>query len=206
MNRREVIALGASIVFSLPAQAAKKSEKCPCVDQDKKATNPLERKHAQICAFHIGFDDPKLQIETTHYCTAVGDGLFQCILYDSPEKDAKLIGVEYVVTEQVFGQLPQEETKLWHPHKFEIEEGLLTIHKVTKNCEETLLKALYGSWGKTWQTWPDLTSKVPMGKPILMWSARKANEVEPKLIQKRDKKYNLKIEDVKKSRAVLLGK
>lgn len=202
MNRREAIAAGATIVFTMGAQA-KKPEQCPCVDQDKKARNPLERKHAQICAFHIGYDDARLQIETIHYCTAVGDGLFQCIIYDSPEKDAKLIGVEYVVTQEVFGQLPQEEAKLWHPHRFEIEEGLFTIHNVTKACEETLLKALHTSWGKTWQTWPDITSKIPMGRPILMWSARKANELNPKLIEKRDKKYNLKIEDIKKSREQL---
>lgn len=202
MNRREAIAVGATIAFTMGAQA---KEQCPCVDQDTKAKNPLERKHAQICAFHIGYDDPKLQMEVTHYCTALGDGVFQCILYDSPEKNAKLIGVEYVITEQKFGQLPKDESKLWHPHKKEIDDGLLTIHGVTKNCEETLLKALYSSWGKTWHTWPDLSTPVPMGKPILMWSVG-VNGVDPKLVAKRDNKYKLNVDEIKKSRAKFLGK
>lgn len=209
MNRREAIAAGATLVFSFNADARgprPNKPKCPCVDQDKKAKHPLERKHAHICAFHLGVDDPKLQMEVTHYCTALGDGVFQCILYDSPEKNAKLIGVEYVISEQKFGQLPQDEAKLWHPHKREIDEGLLTIHEVTKSCEETLLKALYSSWGKTWHTWPDVTTPIPMGKPILMWSVGLTDTVDPKLVKKRDEKYKLNVEEVKKSRAKLLGK
>lgn len=208
MNRREAIAAGATLVFSFNAEAKglPLKPKCPCVDQDNKAKHPLEKKHAHICAFHIGVDDPKLQMEVTHYCTALGDGVFQCILYDSPEKNAKLIGVEYVISEEKFGQLPKDEAKLWHPHKKEIDEGLLTIHEVTKSCEETLLKALYSSWGKTWHTWPDVTTPIPMGKPILMWSVGLTDSVDPKLIENRDKKYNLKLEEIKKSRAKLLGK
>lgn len=206
MNRREAIAAGATLVFSFNAEAKGLKPKCPCVDQDKKAKHPLERKHAHICAFHLGVDDPKLQMEVTHYCTALGDGVFQCILYDSPEKNAKLIGVEYVISEEKFGQLPKEEAKLWHPHKREIDEGLLTIHEVTKSCEETLLKALYSSWGKTWHTWPDVTTPIPMGKPILMWSVGLTDTVDPKLVKKRDAKYKLDVEEVKKSRAKFLGK
>jgi len=208
MNRREAIAAGATLVFSFNAEARPRptKPKCPCVDQDKKAKHPLERKHAHICAFHLGYDDPKLQMEVTHYCTALGDGVFQCILYDSPEKNAKLIGVEYVISEQKFGQLPKDEAKLWHPHKREIDEGLLTIHEVTKSCEETLLKALYSSWGKTWHTWPDVSTPIPMGKPILMWSVGLTDTVDPQLVKKRDAKYKLDVEEVKKSRAKLLGK
>jgi hypothetical protein len=208
MNRREAIVAGTTLIFSMKATAGppKKEPQCPCVDQDTKAKNPLERKHAHICAFHIGYDDPKLQMEVTHYCTAVGDGVFQCILYDSPEKDAKLVGVEYVITEKRFAQLPQDEAKLWHPHKKEIDDGLLTIHGVTKGCEEKLLKALYTSWGKTWHTWPDISTPVPMGKPILMWSIGVNGVVDPKLIAKRDKKYNLNVDEIKKARAKLFGK
>ena len=27
------------------------------------------------------------------------------------------------------------------------------------------------SWGKTFHTWPDPTTEIPMGEPLLMWSA-----------------------------------
>jgi hypothetical protein len=202
MNRREAIAAGAALFVPQIGNAAQ----CPCVDKDKNATNPLERKHAQICAFHIGYDDPDFQLETTHYCTALGDGVFQCIIYDSCKPAAKLLGVEYVITNEVFGQLRKDEAKLWHPHRFEIEEGLFTIHNVTKDCEEKLLKALVNSWGKTWQTWPDPTTKVPLGKPILMWSASPTESVKSDLVKKRDKTYNLNVDDIKKYRKKLLGK
>ncbi len=135
----------------------------------------------------------------------MGDGLFQCILYDSSNKDAKLIGVEYVVTDEVYKTLPKKEAELWHPHKHEIMEGLLTIHNVTKDCEEKLLKALVNSWGKTFHTWTDLTTKVPMGLPMLMWSATDTISVKEDLLKEKDKKYKLNRKDIKKYRQKLLG-
>ena len=36
---------------------------------------------------------------------------------------ARLIGVEYIITEKLFRTLDDEEKKLWHSHKYEIESG-----------------------------------------------------------------------------------
>ena len=54
----------------------------------------------------------------------------QCLLYDSLEKNARLIGVEYMVSENLFLTLPEEEKKLWHSHEYEVKGGLLFIQGV----------------------------------------------------------------------------
>ena len=46
----------------------------------------------------------------------------QCIIYDSDKPDARLIGIEYIISRRLFQTLPEEEKKLWHSHKFEVWE------------------------------------------------------------------------------------
>lgn len=45
---------------------------------------------------------------------------------DSTDKaDAKLLGIEYLVTEEKFKSLPAQEKPYWHSHKHEVASGLL---------------------------------------------------------------------------------
>jgi Protein of unknown function (DUF1264) len=41
----------------------------------------------------------------------------QCLLYDSAAKNARLIGVEYMVSKEIYETLDAEEQKLWHSHE-----------------------------------------------------------------------------------------
>ena len=61
-----------------------------------------------------------------HYCKPMGDDLIaQCLLYDGTGPDARLIGVEYLVSDAVFEKMPAEEKAYWHDHKYEVDAGLL---------------------------------------------------------------------------------
>lgn len=51
----------------------------------------------------------------------------QCILYDSPNPGARLIGIEYMITSKLFQTLDAEERKLWHSHVFEVKSGMLIM-------------------------------------------------------------------------------
>lgn len=46
--------------------------------------------------------------------------ILQCVIYDTDESNARLIGVEYVIKEEIFATLPPEEKKLWHSHEYEV--------------------------------------------------------------------------------------
>lgn len=44
--------------------------------------------------------------------------MHQCLIFDSDTPGARLIGIEYVIPEETFVALPDEEKKYWHSHKF----------------------------------------------------------------------------------------
>lgn len=87
--------------------------------------------------------DRTRHLEAHHYCTHLTHEFHQCIIYDSDQPNAKLIGIEYIVSEkvstvqladaradrtkQIFDSLPAEEKRYWHSHKYEVESGYLQM-------------------------------------------------------------------------------
>lgn len=185
-----------------PARLQEK-DKCKCPPPAK---NPLENVGIHICAFHLAKDDPNVIVETQHYCSPLGDESFQCLLYDSIYKHARLIGVEYVISDRQYQQLSTEEKQYWHPHEYEIREGLLLPIGMPKECEQKTMKALLHSWGKTIHTWRDPNTSLPIGAPRLMWSASKEHNVPEKLVQDRDKRFETDTKAVRKERQEYLEK
>jgi len=64
----------------------------------------------------------------------------QCALFDSPEADARLISVEYIISKKLFDTLSNEEKKLWHSHDYEIKGGILFMPGVPKIIERKELE------------------------------------------------------------------
>jgi len=60
-----------------------------------------------------------LQVEAHHYCSMLNEEVRQCIIYDSGDKNARLIGIEYIISRRLFESLPEEEKKMWHSHTYE---------------------------------------------------------------------------------------
>lgn len=89
--------------------------------------------------FHFYAYDMNRQVEAHHYCTHYNQDMRQCLIYDSPEPNARLIGVEYIVSEKLYQGLPDEEKKLWHTHEFEVKGGILFIPGIPKVAEHAEL-------------------------------------------------------------------
>ena len=62
----------------------------------------------------------RLQVEAHHYCSCTNDEVRQCVIYDSANSNARLIGIEYIISRRLFESLPEEEKKLWHSHTYEV--------------------------------------------------------------------------------------
>ncbi|KAF2646069.1 DUF1264-domain-containing protein [Massarina eburnea CBS 473.64] len=140
---------------------------------------PTERICAHLNAFHVYASDPKRPaVEANHYCAHLNDEVRQCILYDSPEAGARIIGIEYMITSRLFQTLDPEEQKLWHTHVFEVKSGMLIMPKpavvpaavweVAENKEMEQVVHLYGKVYHLWQT--DRGDALPLGAPQLMTS------------------------------------
>ncbi|KAK5989355.1 Oil body-associated protein 1B [Cladobotryum mycophilum] len=90
---------------------------------------PIKNVCAHLNAFHAYADDPSRHVETNHYCAHLNDDVRQCLLYDSHEPNARLIGIEYMITPYLYESLLPEERRLWHSHVYEVKSGMLIMPK-----------------------------------------------------------------------------
>ena len=167
----------------------------------KKAENwaPLDKMHLYLCAFHVSKANPKFQIEAHHYCAPAGNDVHQCVIYDSRGPNPKMLGTEYIVSDEVYQKLPKDEKKYWHPHAYEIISGQLIAPDMPKDGDD-IFPGLINTWGKTWHTWPDPTTLVPMGEPMLMWSANGDGQVNEKLVSQRDSQFGISTPAIRERR------
>ena len=59
-----------------------------------------------MISFHFYGHDMTRQVEAHHFCGHQNEEMRQCLIYDGPEADARLIGLEYIVSENLFMTLP----------------------------------------------------------------------------------------------------
>ncbi len=165
--------------------------------------SPVDECGLYLCAFHIAKKDPKFQVEAHHYCSAVSDEVHQCIIFDSVGKGARILGVEYIISDRLYRGLPDGEKKYYHPHTYEVLSGLLIAPGMAEGPEHELMGKLVTTWGKTWHTWPDPKTALPMGEPLLMWSHTGDGQIDSKLLAERDRKLHVSTQMIRRRRADL---
>jgi len=108
-------------------------ESVSSVDRIKDSAAAAMQTHVPLSQFKLHFvasdfynGHPECQFTTHHYVSQLTQDLKQCLIFDSDQSDARLIGIEYVVSSTLFSQLPDEEKLLWHSHAFEAKNGLIT--------------------------------------------------------------------------------
>jgi hypothetical protein len=175
----------------------------------KAGEGPMDNAHLHLCGIHMAKNNPKLQFITQHYCTAHSGGsegdVFQCVLFDGTGKNAKLVGVEYVISDAAYRKLPEAEKKLWHAHTYEVLGGFLTAPGMESKDEMAFMKAVLTTWGKAWHTWPDPSTAIPTGEPMLIWSLMGDGQVDPKLAAKRDADFKVNNDKIRAARAREIG-
>jgi hypothetical protein len=86
---------------------------------------PLDALNAYLDGFHFYNGNMEGQMEAHHYCTHLNEDAIQCVIFDGNGGDAKLMGVEYIVSGKLFATLPTNERRLWHSHVHEVRSGQL---------------------------------------------------------------------------------
>lgn len=167
----------------------------------RKADNwkPVDAMHLYLCAFHVAKENPKFQVEAHHYCSPHGKELHQCVVFDTRGPNPKLLGVEYIIPDDVYQKLPTDEKKYWHPHAYEILSGQLVAPDMPKDGDD-VFPGLITTWGKTWHTWGDPTTALPVGEPLLMWSANGDGQIDDKLVAKRDAQFGISTNAIRERR------
>lgn len=166
---------------------------------------PPKRLCAHLNAFHAYASDPTRAVEANHYCAHLNDDVRQCILYDSPHANARLIGIEYMIKPHIYETLDAEERKLWHSHVYEVKSGMLImpvpdavpnpVWEQAENKEMEEVVVLYGKVFHLWQT--DRGDKLPLGTPQLMTSFTEDGQLPKDKLADRDARF--KVDSSKKA-------
>lgn len=166
--------------------------------QDK---TPLRKINAYLDGFHFYNGNPGAQMEAHHYVSQLNEDVHQAIIYDGNGEDAKIMGVEYIISERLFKELPDEEKRLWHSHHYEVKSGTLIAPGIPELAEHELMEKLVSTYGKTIHTWhTDQQRTLPLGSPMIMMGFTKDGQIHPDLLAARDKRFNVSTAEKKKNR------
>jgi hypothetical protein len=116
----------------------------------------------------------------------LNEDMRQCAIYDSDQAGAKLIGIEYVITDKLFQTLDDEEKKFWHSHIYEVKSGMLVSPNIPEIAEKEVMRILIKTYGKTIHTWEYDKYNLPIGTPKVMMSCIHDNMVDWNLNKTKD--------------------
>jgi hypothetical protein len=166
---------------------------------------PLRAIDAHVCGLHFYSGNLGRQVIAHHYCSHYNKDMHQCVLYDTDQRNARLVGIEYIIIAKLFEALPAEEKKLWHSHVYEVKSGQLTAPQLSTAAEDDLMQELAGTYGKTWYTWQvDQSPDVPLGLPQLMMAFTADGQVDLRLLAERDRAQGVSTAEKKTARADLV--
>jgi len=118
---------------------------------------------------HLLKEIPERSAVAFHFCKPLNDDISQCVLYDGTGPDARLIGIEYLVSDAVYQKMPSDEKAYWHDHKYEVDAGLLRSLTQSGDEEKATLAKVRTIWGKIYHTWVS-GQAYPRGPARLFWS------------------------------------
>ncbi|WP_312241505.1 OBAP family protein [Pantoea sp.] len=163
---------------------------------------PIEAISAYLDGFHFYNVDQNGQMEAHHYVTVLNDDVMQAVIYDGNMRDARLMGVEYIISERLYKTLPPEEKKLWHSHQYEVKSGSLIAPGLPQAADKALMTKIANTYGKTWHTWhTDRDQTLPLGIPALMMGFTADGQLDNRLLADRDKRFGVDSRAIRQQRA-----
>jgi hypothetical protein len=210
VSRRLLLASGAGLAAASVIGSASAQESTPAAAES--VLYPPSAFGVHVVGLHCAKDDPHTQMEAHHFCQPLPDGTIQCALFDGAEVGAKLIGVEYIVSGDVFDTFPEEEHQYWHPHNYEILSGTLVGPEMTEADDLGLMTMLMNSYGKTWHTWHTgghgsgamAGNSLPVGPAQLQWSFNRDGEANPDLVAASAEENGFDLAEKRESRQSLV--
>lgn len=162
---------------------------------------PLDAMSTYLNGLHMYADERGRQVEATHFCVHLRHDLHQCVIFDRNAPDARLIGIEYIISEERFRALPDEEKQLWHSHHYEVKSGILTAPGIPELAEHAYFRDLVTTYGKTFHTWQYDRDDFPYGIPQLMMGLTDDGQADEDLIRDRDRRIGTSTPRKRESRA-----
>ncbi|MCP9440925.1 MAG: OBAP family protein [Nitrospira sp.] len=103
-----------------------------------------------------------------HYCKGISDKILQCLLFESTDPKAPLVGVEYFVAKDLTRKLPAIQWhRYFHDHKVEIATGRVKVLDMPDDQAAKVAEAAAETDGVIYHLWqhgqefPDGTVTYP---------------------------------------------
>lgn len=196
---------GENTESNIEAPGSEKSAKSKALEsgadimQDK---TPLKKFNTYLDGFHFYNGNINAQMEAHHYVSQLNEDIHQAIIFDGNGEDAKIMGIEYIISGKLFETLDDEEKKLWHSHHYEVKSGTLIAPGIPDVAEHELMEKLVSTYGKTIHTWhTDQERALPIGSPMIMMGFTKDGQLKPELLTERDERFDISTEDKKQKRS-----
>ena len=159
-----ILAIAAGIL-----QAQESPPASPVVPEAVAKATPADGHVIHVTAPHL--IDGKVRGPFHHYCKIVSPEPFiECLLYETDDNNAKLIGVEYIVAKTVTRDekvLPKKIwKKVWHDHSVEGVIGNIKILNMPPDKAKEFADTVAKTDGIIFSLWPE-GAKLPPGKTSL---------------------------------------
>jgi hypothetical protein len=162
---------------------------------------PLDAITTYLNGFHMYADEMGRQVEASHFCIHLRHDLHQCVIFDRNAPDARLIGIEYIISEERFRDLPEDEKQLWHSHHYEVKSGILVAPGIPEIAEHSYFEDLVTTYGKTFHNWQYDRDDFPYGIPQLMMGLTEDGQADESLVHDRDRRLGVSMSDKRRHRA-----
>jgi hypothetical protein len=166
-------------------------------------TTPVNQLDMYLDGFHFQHERMDIQEEAHHYCYQMTEEFAQCTIFDGNEKEAKLIGIEHIISRRLFETLPEDERRMWHPHHYEVKAGLLMAPGIPQTIENRLMEKLVGTYGKTWHVWHTQHDQLPVGRASLMMGFTADGQIRQELVEDRDRRFDISTAHLRQQRATI---
>jgi len=162
--------------------------------------SPIRQFDQHTEGFTFLADDKSKQMKLHSFCSYLNDDVAQCVLYDSDKSNAKMIGVEYTISDKIYKSLPPDEKPLWTSNAYEVKSGLVTAPRLPSPLERALMKELITTYSKSVILWQPNQDPVPQGVPQFSYKFTNDGQIKPELVKQRDERMGTRTEDLRRYR------
>ena len=160
----------------------------------------VEQIRLYVDAFHLHEADGR-PFEGRHYLSQIGEGLWQGVIVDRHDAQGRIVGVEYLISEERYRALPEEDKRRWHSHAHAVTSGQWVMPKADPEVERTVMRDLVKTYGRAWLCWDG--DGLPSGSPTPLISPTKDGQVPAEMLRARDARVGVSTDEKRREREAL---
>ncbi|GAS61466.1 hypothetical protein NGUA38_00003 [Salmonella enterica] len=92
--------------------------------------------------FHLYSCDKNGEMEAHHDGTGRNEDVMRAVIYNGNTENARLMGMEYIISGRLFKTPPAEGKRLWHSHQYAGKSGSLGAPGLLQGADKALMSQI----------------------------------------------------------------